>query len=160
MIAVSNTSPLMALSKIGYVVYLRELFERVCIPEGVESEISKKDDEVWHATKKLIEQSFVEVKTVKNMSLVQVLNLELGIGESEAIALSIEIKPDFVLLDDLEARLYARSSGLKVTGTLGIIRALLRRGSVKETPMEIYEKLKSVDFRISKDLFAKAFEGL
>jgi len=35
MIAVSNTSPLMALSKIGYVVYLHELFERVCIPEGV-----------------------------------------------------------------------------------------------------------------------------
>ena len=160
MIAVSNTSPLMALSKIGYVVYLHELFERVCIPEGVKLEISKKDDEVWHATKELIEQGFVEVKTVKNISLVQVLNQELGIGESEAIALSIEVKPDFVLLDDLEARLSARSSGLKVTGILGIIRALLRRGIIKETPKGIYEKLRSVDFWITKDLFSKAFEGL
>jgi len=157
MIAVSNTSPLMALSKIGYVVYLGELFERVCIPEGVELELSKKDDEVWHATKKLIEEGFVEVKTVKNVSLVRVLNLELGIGESEAIALSIEIKTDFVLLDDLEARLYARSSGLSVTGTLGIIKALLRRGIVEETPKEIYVKLKSVDFWITKDLFSKIF---
>ena len=157
MIAVSNTSPLMALTKIGYIIYLRELFGRVSIPKGVELEISKKDDEVWHATKELIEQDFVEVKTVKNVSLVQVLNLGLGIGESEAIALSIEIKHDFVLLDDLEARLYARSSGLNVTGTLGIIRALLKRGIAKETPNEIYGKLKSIDFWITKDLFSKAF---
>jgi predicted nucleic acid-binding protein len=34
MIAVSNTSPLIALSKIGYLVYLRELFERVYIPKS------------------------------------------------------------------------------------------------------------------------------
>jgi hypothetical protein len=54
MIAVSNTSPLIALSKIGYVVYLRELFERVYIPKGVELETSKKDDDVWDATEKQI----------------------------------------------------------------------------------------------------------
>jgi predicted nucleic acid-binding protein len=89
MIAISNTSPLMALSKIGYIVYLRELFGRVSIPKGVELEISKKDDVVWHATKELIEQGFVKVRTVKNVSLVRVLNQELGIGESEAIALSL-----------------------------------------------------------------------
>ncbi len=107
MIAVSNTSPLMALSKIGYVVYLHEVFERVFISESVELEISKKNNEVWHATKEMIEKDFVEVKAVKNMSLVRVLNQELGIGESEAIALSMEIKPDFGLLDDLEARISA-----------------------------------------------------
>jgi predicted nucleic acid-binding protein len=155
MIAVSNTSPLIALSKIGYVVYLRELFERVCIPKGVVLETSKKDDDVWDATEKQIKQGFVVVKTVKNVSLVRILNQELGIGESEAIALSVEIKPDFVLLDDLEAREYARSFGLNVTGTLGIIRALLRRGIVKETPKEIYEKLKSIDFWISEELFSR-----
>ena len=65
MIAVSNTSPLMALSKIGYVVYLHELFERVFISESVELEISKKDNEVWHATKEMIEKGFIEVKAVK-----------------------------------------------------------------------------------------------
>jgi predicted nucleic acid-binding protein len=90
-------------------------------------EISKKDDEVWHATRELIEQGFVEVKT------------------------------DFVLLDDLEARVYARSSGLNAIGTLGIIQALLRRGIVKETPKEIYRKLKSIDFWITNDLFSKVF---
>jgi predicted nucleic acid-binding protein len=88
----------MALSKIGYIVYLRELFGRVSIP-----------------------------------------------------------KTDFVLLDDLEARVYARSSGLNVIGTLGIIQALLRRGIVKETPKEIYRKLKSIDFWITNDLFSKVF---
>lgn len=155
MIVVSNTSPLIALSKIGYVVYLRELFERVCIPKSVELETSKKDDDVWDTTEKQIKQGFVVVKTVKNVSLVRILNQELGIGESEAIALSVEIKPDFVLLDDLEAREYARSFGLNVIGTLGIIRALLRRGIVKETPKEIYEKLKSIDFWISEELFSR-----
>ena len=41
----------------------------------------------------MIEQGFIEVKSTENVSLVQVLNVELGIGESQAIGI-IKEEPD------------------------------------------------------------------
>jgi len=158
MLAVSNTSPLIVLSKLGYIDMLPEIFSKIYIPSGVRREISEKEDEVQKAVEALIEQGFIEVKKVENKSLVQMLNGELGIGESEAIALGKEIKSDFVLLDDLRARQWARSLGMNVMGTLAIIRALVKRGMVKEAPDEIYIRLKSIDFWISRELFSSLFD--
>jgi len=157
MLAVSDTSPLIVLSKAGYIDLLQRVFERIYIPEGVEKEIFKKDDDVQGVVRGLIEQGFIEVKSAENISLVQVLNVELGIGESEAIVLSREIKSDYVLLDDLKARQHARSFRINVIGTLGIIYALIRKGVIKEEPTEIYKKLRVVDFWISKELFSSLF---
>ncbi|MDI6655785.1 MAG: hypothetical protein QME59_07905 [Candidatus Hydrothermarchaeota archaeon] len=71
MIAVSDASP---------------FFEKICIPEGVDREISEKDDE-YKRVRELIERGFIEVLSVKNKDLVKTLNSELGIGESESIVL-------------------------------------------------------------------------
>ena len=109
MIAVSNTSPLIVLSKTGYIKHLRKLFRRIWIPRSVKLEIFRKNDQTRAKIEKLIKQEFIEIKMIKNTSLAHILNMELGIGESEAIVLGMETKSDYVLLDDLKARLYARS---------------------------------------------------
>ncbi|MFH1774706.1 MAG: DUF3368 domain-containing protein [Methanobacteriota archaeon] len=142
MIAVSDASP---------------FFEKICIPEGVDREISEKDDE-YKRVRELIERGFIEVLPVKNKDLVKILNSELGAGESESIVLCREIKAKYVLLDDSNARLCARSFEIDVIGTLGIIRALLKKGIIREDPKEIYKKLKSADFWISRELFSSIFE--
>lgn len=46
------------------------------------------------------------------------LNQRLGKGESEAIALGIQLKAGYVLLDDSTARREARKLGLNIKGTL------------------------------------------
>ncbi len=158
MLAVSNTSPLIVLSKLGYIDMLPEIFEKIYIPSGVRREISEKEDDVHKAVEALIERGFIEVKEVENRFLVQMLNAELGIGESEVIALGKEVKSDFVLLDDLKARQWARSFKMNVMGTLAIIRALVRRGIIKEAPDEIYIRLRSIDFWISRELFSSLFD--
>jgi len=61
------------------------------------------------------------------------------------------------LLDDSKARKYARSSNVRVIGTLGIIYALYRKKKIKKEPNEIYQELRSVDFWITKGLFSKLF---
>lgn len=155
MFAVSNTSPLIVLLKIGYLSSTRILFKKIYIPKGVEEESSKKEDETCKRIRELLEEGFVEVRTVENKDAVKILNAELGLGESEVIVLSREIKADYVLLDDQKARLWARSFDINVIGTLGIIRALLKRGVIKENPDAIYKKLRSVDFWISKELFSR-----
>lgn len=105
-----------------------------------------------------IERRFIEVLPVKNKDLVKILNSELGIGESEAIVLCREIKANYVLLDDSKARFCARSFEIGVMGTLGIIRALLRKGIIREDPERVYKKLKSIEFWISRELFSSIFE--
>jgi predicted nucleic acid-binding protein len=157
MIAVSDTSPLIALSRLGYSDYLPIIFEKIYIPRGVASELARKDDNARAATETLINQGIIVVKTTTNYVLVQALNQELGRGEAEAIALSLELKPDVIILDDLEARVSARSFELRVIGTLGVIRALVRKELIKETPEDLFEKLQSIDFWISQELFSQLF---
>ncbi len=153
MIAVSNTSPLITLSRAGYVDALAQLFEKVYLPEAVHREIFEKEDETSRKISELIKRSFVQIKRVKNSDMVMFLNIELGAGESEAIALSREIIADYILLDDLKARVYARSLEINVIGTLGLIRALLKKKAIEEELEEIYKKLKSVNFWITRELF-------
>jgi len=152
MIAVSNTSPLITLSRTGYLAFLPQLFETVHIPEAVNSEIFKKEHKANKAIKELIERKIIKVKSVKNSDAVRILTLELGAGESEAIVLCRELKADYVLLDDLKARASARSFGIKVIGTLGLIRAMVKKKAIKENPEDIYKKLKSADFWITRKL--------
>ena len=51
----------------------------------------------------------------------QILAARLGAGESEAIALALEVTPRYVLLDDLAARRLAQSFNLSVLGTVGLL---------------------------------------
>ena len=50
--------------------------------------------------------------------------MRLGKKESEAIALSIELQTDYIILDDFAARKEATKLRLNVKGTLPIIKKL------------------------------------
>src|SRR6202022_3142479 len=56
------------------------------------------------------------------------LRRRLGAGESEALALAIELKADWIILDDLPARRSAQATGLNVIGTLGTLVTAKRTG--------------------------------
>jgi predicted nucleic acid-binding protein len=46
-----------------------------------------------------------------------------GDGEWEALALAIQLRADWIILDDLPARRAAEANGLNVIGTLGTLLA-------------------------------------
>lgn len=54
---------------------------------------------------------------------------KIGSGESACIA-AAEARDGFVLTDDLDARRLALASGLTVTGTLGVLERLIRKGAL------------------------------
>ena len=104
---ISNSSPLIHLSKIGYLGLLKDYFQRIVVPEAVYKECmveGKNKEEV----KILKEANWIEVKRTKDKNLVKLLESYLDYGESEAIALALEINADLILLDDLDARERAR----------------------------------------------------
>jgi uncharacterized protein len=62
--------------------------------------------------------------------LISLLQQKLHQGESEAIALAVELSADKILLDEKEARQAARTLGLSITGILGILLRGWREGSI------------------------------
>lgn len=145
--AVSNSSPLIALEKIGKLDLLQKLFSAVIIPPAVASETAptvtlppwiKVDRLRWHPDPRTIRPS-------------------LGPGESEAISLSLELRPGRVILDDEPARRLALSLGLQVTGTLGIILAAKRRGLLPNLKSEM-DSLLATGFFIGPELYKELLE--
>jgi predicted nucleic acid-binding protein len=92
------------------------------------------------------------------MNLVASINQRLGIGESEAIALAVEINADYVLLDDFAARKEAKRLGLNVKGTLAVIQRLRQDRKIKSVQLEdLYIKITEINFRVSRSIFDQIF---
>lgn len=87
------------------------LFDRVVIPPAVETELRCAHETlpVW-----------LEVIAPK-MIPSTVLEAGLDAGETEAIALALELLPDALLIDERLGRRLAQRHGLQVTGLLGLL---------------------------------------
>ncbi|MHB2151039.1 DUF3368 domain-containing protein [Calditrichota bacterium LG25] len=140
--AVSNSSCIIVLEKIGRLDLLSESFDTVNIPPAVQSELGQNID--W-----------LIVKSVQNRALVSSLNTQIDDGESEAIALAMEEENVFIVLDDKKARRIAKQLGLKVIGTVGLLLRAKKRGIVTEIK-PILDALQEVDFRIGETLYQEA----
>lgn len=150
---VLNTSPLIVLSKLGLLeLALTELFYEAQIPQGVLSELGRKDDAVYHLVKDLVRRGLLKVEEVS------VSFPRLGVGESSAILVALN-KGKVAVIDDKRARRLARELGLEVIGTIAILRELYERGYLKMTIEELYIKLLDLGFYIKKDSYNKIFKN-
>ncbi len=120
MVVISNSSPVIHLAKINKLNLLEKLYTRVIVPEKVYLECTETTQ--YHQEIQLISNStWMTTLHIKDIRLFNLLYTEIDAGEAEALVLALEIDADLVLLDDMEARIKARSLGLNVTGTLGIL---------------------------------------
>ncbi|MBE8232929.1 MAG: DUF3368 domain-containing protein [Endozoicomonadaceae bacterium] len=108
---VSNTSPLIFLSKVDSLDLLSSCFSQVYIPEEVKAELG------YQLLPKIVETHPISSEG-RNL-----VDLQYGIlhrGELEAIQLAYEVRSELVLLDDLLARKKAKAMNMNVMGTLGL----------------------------------------
>ena len=147
---VCNSSPLIHLARIGELELLRDLFEEVLVPEAVYRECviegRERDD-----ARKIQRASWIRIAGIKNIELKKALNTSLDEGESEAIVLALQEKADLILLDDYEAREFARIYNLKITGIIGILLKAKYMGRISSLS-EILENLKDTGFWLNEDL--------
>lgn len=149
MIAVSNTSPLILLDKINCLWILGKLFEKVYIPQSVNKEWLRPGDYVTP------ECVVVSELSQESLSKAERLYQDLDRGEADAIALFSDTHRDILLLDDLKARKYAKSLGLSVAGTVGILITAKRKGMISELkPM--LEDLKKHRYYLSENIYNEA----
>jgi predicted nucleic acid-binding protein len=74
------------------------------------------------------------------------LGTGLDEGEAAAIALATSLGADLLLMDDRKGAIVARSKGLRVTGTLGVLDIAAERGLVDFA--QAINRLRRTTFRI------------
>ena len=134
--AVADTGPLIILYQIGLLPLLRDLYERLFIPEAVRNELLG-----GPSGRAMLASGLVEVRPVSDRGAVEILRAFLDEGEAEAIQLARELEAT-VIIDERRRRI-AKSLGLRVRGTLGILLELKRKGlidSVKPFIERMFEK--------------------
>ena len=141
---VSNASPLIAFEQIGHLELLERLFSFVLVPFAVAQEI----------TPTVSFRTWMEERALAQPIGPRILRASLGLGESEAISLALEINAQFVILDDRAARRLAAALGLSVIGTLGVLLASKRRGFLPAI-IPLLDALMNLDFRIAPDLYTR-----
>lgn len=148
---VSNSTPLIALSKIGLFELLKEYFEEVVIPNEVYEEVVTRGGDLFGA-KEVANSEWIKIIEVGNRLAVDSLSMHLGKGEAEAIILAKE-KNALLIIDDKDGRTMAVNLGIPVTGTLGLLKLAAEEGKIdlKKTLQELVAS----GFRLSNSEYKK-----
>ncbi|MDF5733273.1 MAG: DUF3368 domain-containing protein [Rhizonema sp. PD38] len=156
---VFNSSPLIFLVQLGFLNTFVDSANEFYLPKFVAQEISAKSDKPSQSVQELTDSGKITAKAIKLTFLANSLNARLGLGESEAIALGIELPCDYIILDDNAARKEAVRLGLKVKGTLAVIKKLQADGKITINSLEeLYQQLVTINFRVKRSLFDRIFE--
>lgn len=159
MIVVSNSSPLIALARIGRLSLLASLYERILIPNEVQQEVTIAGrglpgaDEVRSAR-------WIEVVPRSLPSEISLATAcqDLGAGERGAILLAKNLSADLILLDESKARRIAGKAGLAMIGCLGVLEAALRKGLVSDLRQAYIDLLQHgirFDIKLLQDSLAR-----
>jgi predicted nucleic acid-binding protein len=157
--AVSNSGPLIHLTLAGLLDYVFKLFDVIIIPPQVYDEIIVKGKEQGHSDAYLLERAMknekIKVRTVKK-SNDMISSFKLHEAEINAILLTLQSNIDTILLDDEEARIYARKLGIRVSGTLGILIKLFRQEFFgKSKALQYLKKINEIMY-LSSDVYCYA----
>lgn len=147
--AVSNSSVLICMSLIGRLDVLHRRFpEGILIPQAVHREVVE-GGRGRPGAAEVGEDPGIEVVEVRDTDRVALLRGELDAGEAEALVLCGELRSDFVLLDEKEARRVARRLRFGVLGTVGLPIWARRSGLVDSLGGHLERLERDGRFRLS-----------
>ena len=158
MIVVSDASPLIGLASIGRLDLLRDVFERVLVPEAVYQEAVH--DIGRPGAEAVLDAAWIIRHEVTNRVLVEALALDVDVGESEAIALALEVNADLIVVDDKGGRSVAEAVGLRTIGVLGVIVLAKQRGLIEHGRPIIDALLTRTAFRVSASLVERVLRTM
>jgi predicted nucleic acid-binding protein len=155
MIVVADSGPPHYLILIEQIELLHRFYGQVAIPDAVANELRAAGSPTVVSNWIAHPPEWVVVTRVSQEDIESVTD-DLDLGERAAIALAGSIRADLLLIDDAAGRLEATRRNLRVTGTLGVLRAAAEQGMV-DVP-DTLSKLKATSFYVDDDLLNAIFE--
>ncbi len=159
---ISNSSPLIILSKINKLDLLEKIFRKIIISPSVFEEVIEKGKKKNSPDSYKIEEYFKKgVIKLKNLSedykkkanFLFNSNKYLHYGETETICLALQEGSKDILINERFARKIASMYNLNTIGTLGILLIGFKKRILnKEEISDIINKISLTNFRISRDL--------
>jgi predicted nucleic acid-binding protein len=104
--------------------------------------------------------SFLTVRAPADAARVQQLRTYLDPGESEAIALALEVRADALLIDELQGRAAAVAAGLNVIGVLGILQRAKHEGLIDQVRSRMDRLRNDTQFFISDRLYDEVLRSV
>jgi uncharacterized protein len=152
-IVVSDTSPIRALAHLNRVDLLPALFDQVLVPPAVDGELRSPPGNLPVVdVRQLV---FAQIRAPIDQQRVIELRRDLDPGESEALALALEIGAQTILIDEAAERSMARRLGLMPIGVLGLLLRGNQRGLVTLVEPLLDQLEKDLGFFISQSLRAE-----
>jgi predicted nucleic acid-binding protein len=144
-VIISDTSCLIALSKIQKLNLLKGLYNEVVITK-----------EVYYEFGGSLPDWFL-VTEVKNKQKQIELEEQLDKGEASSIALALETDNATLIIDEIKGRKIAQSLNIVIIGTLGIIFLAYKNGLISDVISTILQ-LVNKGFRLSDNLINNIIE--
>ena len=140
--AVTNSTCLIGLERIGRLDLLPQVFPVVFAPPMVAAEVQSP-------------VTWLRVQSVQNTAVIATLRTQMDAGEAETIALAMELGDVILILDDKKARRVAQQIGLKIIGTAGMLLRAKHQGIITEIK-PLLTALLQANFRISNAIIQEA----
>lgn len=144
---VCNTSPLQYLHQLGLLHLLPALAAKVIIPPAVAEELAvgRKAGIELPEVERL---EWIELRQPMSLAALPLIT-DLGPGESQVLALALELPGSTVIVDDFLARRTAEALHIPLTGTLGVLLSAKRKGLIGEIA-PVLDHLQALRFRVSQ----------
>ncbi len=152
-----DAGPFVFLAKLDRLSVLRGPAPSVLMPAAAAREVLAHPDRATQALQRA-SSDWLEIVEVEDRLAAGLLLPSLGPGEAEVIALARERSATTVVLDDLDARRFARRVGLRPVGTLGLLLAARLRNELPSLRAEIL-RLEEAGFYASDALTAAVLEA-
>ncbi len=159
---VINAGPLMVLAKLNALHLLRKLYEQVLIPRSVYDEVVLEGLRQGYQDARTLQLFLAQVKwSPVDASRAPIpddlLQAPLDRGERDTLALAVEREAGLVLIDEAVGRKIARTRGLPVRGSLGILIEAYRQGFIEVDQLRLYfdEMTHRQDIWVSPTLVAR-----
>jgi predicted nucleic acid-binding protein len=143
-ICVIDSSQLIVFQRIEQFDLLCALLRPVYIPPAVRREVFGAADPL---------PEWIEERQLIQPLASQIVASRLGPGESEAIALALELRATELVLDDLAARRLAQSLHIAVIGSAGLLLRAKTKGLIPEV-RPLMEAMQRAEFHISARVYA------
>ena len=159
MIVISDTSVITNLVAIHHLCLLQQFYDLILIPEAVYRELADIDPPVPGPVE-VQTLDWLEVLSLRDRTIADQLQnqFQLDPGESEAIALALEINADLLLIDERRGRAEATRLGLRLTGLLGMLVEAKQRSLIPSVKPLMDALIDTSEFRVSQPLYEQILQ--
>lgn len=153
MIVVVDSSSLISLARIGKLDILKDMFDKIYIPQDVFEEVVTTGRN-RPGSKEIEDAIWIEKREMKGRKTIESLAREsnLSRGELATIMLAKELNADLIILDEKRARKVAEFANVNVMGTAGVLEQAYQKGMISNLK-EVLDELKESGFRLSEKVY-------